>query len=76
MQGATDVCIPNKMPGYQDVTDNAVMEKFEKAWGVKLSRTPGATAPTMFERMGKNQFKALYVIGEDPVLVSRIRITQ
>ena len=68
VQGATDVCIPNKMPGYQDVTDNAVMEKFEKAWGVKLSRTPGATAPTMFERMGKNQFKALYVIGEDPVV--------
>lgn len=68
VQGATDMCIPNKMPGYQDVTDNAVMEKFEKAWGVKLSRTPGATAPTMFERMNKNQFKALYVIGEDPVL--------
>lgn len=68
VQGATDMCIPNKMTGYQDVTDNAVMEKFEKAWGVTLSRTPGATAPTMFERMGKNQFKALYVIGEDPVI--------
>ena len=68
VQGATDVCIPNKMPGYQDISDNAVMEKFEKAWGVKLSRTPGATAPTMFERMNKNQFKALYVIGEDPVV--------
>ncbi len=68
VQGATDMCIPTKMPGYQDVTDNAVMEKFEKAWGVPLSRTPGATSPTMFERMNKNQFKALYVIGEDPVL--------
>ncbi len=68
VQGATDMCIPNKMPGYQDVTDNAVMEKFENAWGVKLSRTLGATSPTMFERMNKNQFKALYVIGEDPVL--------
>jgi predicted molibdopterin-dependent oxidoreductase YjgC len=68
VQGATDVCIPNKMPGYQDINDNAVMEKFEKAWGVKLSRTPGLTAPSMFEKMSKNQFKALYVIGEDPVL--------
>lgn len=68
VQGATDVCIPNKMTGYQDVNDNAVMEKFEKAWGVKLSRTPGLTAPSMFEKMSQNQFKALYVIGEDPVL--------
>lgn len=68
VQGATDMCLPDKMTGYQGVTDNAVMEKFEKAWGVTLSRTPGATAPTMFERMDKNQFKALYVIGEDPVI--------
>ena len=68
VQGATDMCLPNKMPGYQDISDPAVIEKFEKAWGVRLSRTQGSTMVTMIERMNKNQFKAVYVIGEDPVM--------
>jgi formate dehydrogenase alpha subunit len=68
VQGATDMCLPNKMPGYQDVSDPKVIEKFEKAWKVKLPGTPGLTMPTMIERMNKGQFKAAYVIGEDPVM--------
>jgi len=69
VQGATDMgCLPDRMHGYQYLSDSAVVDKFEKAWGVKLSRTQGATSPTMFERMSKGQFKGLYVIGEDPVM--------
>jgi len=69
VQGATDMgALPDRMHGYQYLSDAAVVEKFEKAWGVKLSKTQGATSPTMFERMNKGQFKALYVIGEDPVM--------
>jgi len=69
VQGATDMgCLPDRVHGYQYLSDATVVEKFEKAWGVTLSRTQGATSPTMFERMNKGQFKALYVIGEDPVM--------
>lgn len=68
VQGATDMCIPDKLPGYQLFSDQKVVEKFEKAWGVTLNKTPGNTSPTMFERMSKGEFKALYVIGEDPIM--------
>ena len=39
VQGACDMgALPNVYPGYQSVSDPAVKEKFEKAWGRELSR--------------------------------------
>ena len=38
VQGACDLgSLPNVYPGYQAVTDPAIQEKFETAWGVPLS---------------------------------------
>jgi formate dehydrogenase major subunit/formate dehydrogenase alpha subunit len=68
VQGATDMCTPDKLPGYQLFSDQKAVEKFENAWGVTLNKKPGNTSPTMFERMHKSEFKALYVIGEDPIM--------
>lgn len=69
VQGACDMgALPNVYPGYQKVADQAVRAKYEKAWGVKLPDKPGMTIPDMFDEAQKGNLKAMYIMGEDPVL--------
>jgi len=69
VQGACDLgALPNVYPGYQQVADPAIKEKFEKAWGVNLNPSPGLVLTEMFEAVDKGQLKAIYLIGENPVL--------
>lgn len=69
VQGACDMgALPNKFPGYQDVTDAAVREKFEKAWGVKLDGEIGLHATEVFPAAVEGRIKGLYIYGEDPVV--------
>lgn len=69
VQGSCDMgALPNVYPGYQAVTDPAVRQKFETAWGVSLNPTPGLTLPEIFEAVLKGQVKAAYIVGENPVL--------
>lgn len=69
VQGATDMgCIPNLYPGYQKVDNEEVHEKFETAWGVKLSSKPGLTATEMTGEALKGNLKALYIMGENPAV--------
>jgi predicted molibdopterin-dependent oxidoreductase YjgC len=50
------------------VTDPAVQDKFKKAWNVgALSGQPGLTATEMIPQAGK-KIKALYIMGENPLL--------
>ncbi len=69
VQGTCDMgTLPNVFPGYQEVTDNRVREKFEKAWGVKLSSKPGyklTEVPHL--ALYEDKIKAYYIFGEDPV---------
>lgn len=69
VQGATDMgCIPNMYPGYQRVTIPAVKARFEALWGATLSDREGLTAPEMLKAAEKGSLKALYIMGENPVL--------
>ncbi len=69
VQGACDMgAMPNAFPGYQKVTDDAVREKFEKAWGVKLRSEIGTHATDIFPAAIKGDVKGLYIYGEDPVV--------
>ena len=69
VQGACDMgALPNVYSSYQSVTDPNVKKKFEAAWGRILDGTAGLTLPEIFEAIHKGQIKALYVIGENPVL--------
>jgi len=70
VQGACDVgALPNVYTGYQAVTSEAVKEKFEAAWGCSLPPTkPGLTVTEMFEAAYNGQIKAMYVMGENPIL--------
>ena len=76
VQGACDMAaLPNYYVGYQKVDDPAIQEKFEKAWGVKLSPKPGLTTTDQVLQAKEGNIKALYVIGEDP-LTSDPNITE
>jgi len=69
VQGASDAaCLPNVYPGYQKVDDPAVRRKFEEAWGVELSPKPGLTATEMMNAAADGTLKAMYIMGENPVI--------
>jgi formate dehydrogenase alpha subunit len=69
VQGACDMgALPNVYSGYQSVSDPAIREKFETAWGCGLSPSPGRTLVEMLETAYQRKIKALYLIGENPVL--------
>lgn len=69
VQGASDAaCLPNVYPGYQKVDDPAVQKKFEEAWGVELSAKPGLTATEMMNAAADGTLKAMYIMGENPVM--------
>ncbi len=69
VQGACDMgALPDVYPGYQSVADEAVRQKFETAWGVSLSPTPGLTIGEILEASGQRKIKALYLVGENPSL--------
>ncbi len=69
VQGACDMGgLPNVLPGYQRVDDNAARAKFEKAWGVTLPSKPGLTETDMMEKAASCELKAMYIMGENPML--------
>lgn len=69
VQGACDMGgLPNVYPGYQPVTSEEARRKFEAAWGVKLSPTPGLTVVEMMNAVHDGRIKGIYLIGENPVL--------
>ncbi|BFI75653.1 formate dehydrogenase subunit alpha [Sulfurisphaera ohwakuensis] len=69
VQGVSDFgCLPNYFPGYQKF-DDVTFEKFEEAWRVKLNRKPGLQIPQMIEGVLEGKIHALYIVGEDTVMV-------
>ena len=69
VQGACDMGgLPNVYTGYQRVDDEAVRQKFEKAWGVSLPPRPGLTLMEMMKGIGDGKIKALFILGENPLL--------
>jgi formate dehydrogenase alpha subunit len=69
VQGACDVgALPNVFPGYQQAADEAIRQKFATAWGAPLSAKPGITVVEMINAAAEGTLKALYCMGENPVL--------
>jgi len=69
VQGACDMgSLPTVYPGYQSVADAKVQQKFQEAWGAKLSPTPGRTLTEIIEAPNLEPMKAIYLVGENPVL--------
>jgi len=71
VQGACDMgVIPNQFPGYQNVTDPQVREKFARAWGVDpalMDDQVGVRITEVPHLALEGKVKAYYIMGEDPL---------
>jgi formate dehydrogenase alpha subunit len=69
VQGGCDMgAIHSVFPGYQRVADEAMRDKFAKAWGVPMPTNRGGRVTDFIEEAEAGALKAFYVFGEDPVL--------
>jgi formate dehydrogenase alpha subunit len=72
VQGACDMgCLPNVFPGYQPVTSPEVRTRFEAAWNLapgSLPASPGLTVTEMMQAAHDGRLRALFILGENPLL--------
>ena len=69
VQGACDMgALPNVYTGYQKVDDPAINELMAKAWGVEPPSQPGLTVTQMMDTALSGDTKALYIVGENPMV--------
>jgi predicted molibdopterin-dependent oxidoreductase YjgC len=67
VQGGGDMgALPNKLPGFQDVEDDAVRARFDAKYGAKIPPKHGRHLTEMFHAMEHGELRALYVLGENP----------
>jgi predicted molibdopterin-dependent oxidoreductase YjgC len=70
VQGACDLGgLPNVLPGYQNVTDETKRKTVAKKWG--LDDLPGEAGLTVVEishAAAAGQVRAMYIMGENPML--------
>jgi formate dehydrogenase major subunit len=59
--------MPNYYPGYQEVDDAVVREKFEKGWGVLLPTSKGLDNHEMVDAIEEGKLKSIYLKGEDMI---------
>jgi formate dehydrogenase major subunit len=69
VQGACDMGgLPVVYTAYQAVTNPDVRAKFEKAWGVTLPDKNGLTLTDAINKAYHGELKALFVLGENPMM--------
>jgi formate dehydrogenase (NADP+) alpha subunit len=69
VQGACDMgALPNVYPGYQKVDDETIRQKFQDAWNAALCNKPGLTHTEIVDAIDRGEVKALYQVGENPVM--------
>jgi NADH-quinone oxidoreductase subunit G len=67
-RGAADFgVLPDRLPGYAHLGDNAERERFSRLWGGEIPSTRGLTARQMMEGALSGKLKALYVVGANPI---------
>jgi len=69
VQGSCDMgALPDVFPGYQSVEDPQSREKFQEKWGTFLPAEKGLMLPEILEKTESGEIKAMYIMGENPVL--------
>lgn len=67
VQGGGDMgALPNKLPGFQDVTDDEARAKFDARWSATVPPENGWHLTQMFDAMERGDLTSLLVIGENP----------
>jgi predicted molibdopterin-dependent oxidoreductase YjgC len=68
LQGVCDMgMLPDRLPGYQAVTNAEARAALEAFWQAKIPSTPGVGAETLFVGGGRVPLKALWLGRYDPV---------
>ncbi|PYN25936.1 MAG: formate dehydrogenase subunit alpha [Candidatus Rokuibacteriota bacterium] len=68
VQGCGDAgCIPTNLPGYQHYVPET-LAKFESAWGTRPPERMGRVVTEMVEGCLSGETRAMYVVGENPLL--------
>ena len=69
VQGSCDMgALPNSLPGYPSVNDEAARARFSAAYGVTMPEKMGLRIPEMLDMAVYGKLKAMFVMGEDPAL--------
>lgn len=69
VQGACDMgALPNVFPGYQSLSDQKIVKKFERVYGKTLSSKPGLTVTDMWPAILRGDIKGMYIMGENPIV--------
>jgi formate dehydrogenase major subunit len=67
VQGGGDMgALPNKLPGFNDVTNPEHRAKFEKAWGTTIQPQDGWHLSQMIDAIDRGAMTSLFCIGENP----------
>ncbi|GMU78375.1 MAG: formate dehydrogenase subunit alpha [Acidimicrobiia bacterium] len=67
VQGGGDMgALPNRLPGFEDLTDPRARARVEGVWGAPVPAEPGMHLTAMFEAMADRTLRAVYVLGENP----------
>ncbi len=68
VQGGGDMgALPDRLAGFQHIEIDEYRTKFERRWGVTIPPRRGWHLSEMFEAMERGEFRALYVLGENPL---------
>ena len=66
-QGGWDVgCLPNRLPGYGWLSEEAGRQALEDIWGTAVPETPGLGLAQIIEAAGRGDVKAAVVVGNSP----------
>lgn len=70
VQGSCDMgALPDTLPGYRAVNSELNRKELAEAWSVNmLPVAPGLTVVEMLEAAQRGELKALYVVGENPMM--------
>lgn len=67
-QGALDCGIlPDRLPGYVDLSDDAARQNVEQVWQAKIPGRPGLDFNRMLDMASGGVVRSLFVLGVDPV---------
>ena len=68
VQGGGDMgALPDRLPGFQHVENDALRARFDAEWGVAVPPKRGWHLSGMFDAMERGDLTAVYCIGENPV---------
>ena len=69
VQGACDMgALPNVLPGYQNLKDEKMIDKFSKVWGEGYASEEGLSLGEMMDGAINGNIKSLFIMAENPML--------